>query len=261
MLRLLQKSADIVVGAWPRRRPDAAALARSQIVAHRGHSDRNRGILENTLAAFDACQQAGLWGIEFDLQWTRDGEPVVSHDPSASRVFGVRDVDIAELTRTELQHRCPEIPSFEEVLHRYGGRMHLMIEIKRDTFHAGCVGRLRYLLRDLQPQQDYHLISLQPALFDVIDFVPLATMLPVAETNTRALLELTFSKGYGGLTGHHLLLNANMRQRLRERGMAWGTGFVDSPRILARELNLGTPWLFSDRALDLRRYVSANTVC
>ena len=42
-------------------------------VAHRGYHDRQRGVIENSAAAFEAAIAKGF-GIECDLQLTRDGE-------------------------------------------------------------------------------------------------------------------------------------------------------------------------------------------
>ncbi|MFT9392258.1 glycerophosphodiester phosphodiesterase family protein [Bifidobacterium sp.] len=61
---------------------------------------------ENSLAAFAAACEAG-YGIELDLQLTRDGQVVVVHDDNIKRVTGI-DAKVADLTYQEL---C-EIPLF-----------------------------------------------------------------------------------------------------------------------------------------------------
>ena len=53
--------------------------------AHRGLHGRGTGIPENSLAGFEAAI-AGGYGIELDVQETRDGEPVVFHDYELSRL-------------------------------------------------------------------------------------------------------------------------------------------------------------------------------
>lgn len=60
---------------------------------------------ENSLAAFAAACEAG-YGIELDLQMTRDGEVVVVHDGDLMRVAGdprrIADLTYDELTRIPL---------------------------------------------------------------------------------------------------------------------------------------------------------------
>lgn len=50
----------------------------SEVIAHRGASGEYP---ENTAAAFCAAIEQGAHRIEFDVQVTRDGVPVIAHDP------------------------------------------------------------------------------------------------------------------------------------------------------------------------------------
>ena len=99
----LMALSDGIFARWPRSCPDSGRLKHCRIVAHRGEHD-NRLTFENTLAAFDAAVAAGVWGIEFDIRWTQDREPVVIHDPGLQRVFGV-PLTVAGATRAELRQR------------------------------------------------------------------------------------------------------------------------------------------------------------
>ena len=53
--------------------------AKAGPIAHRG------GRPENTLAAITKSSQLGAPGIEVDLAFTKDGEPVLLHDPKVDR--------------------------------------------------------------------------------------------------------------------------------------------------------------------------------
>lgn len=55
---------------------------RTEIVGHRGFSARAP---ENTMAAFRMAIEHGADGIEFDVHISKDGVPVVIHDPSVGR--------------------------------------------------------------------------------------------------------------------------------------------------------------------------------
>jgi glycerophosphoryl diester phosphodiesterase len=228
----------------------------TRIVAHRGEHDGNRTVRENTLAAFGQCLAAGVWGIELDIQWTRERHPVVLHDADAARVFG-RPLRIDECDYAELNRACPEIPGLEDVVAAFGTRLHLMLELKVETWRPGCADILAAHLRDLEPARDYHLLSLDPELFAAFDRFPPDCFLPVAQVNTRRLFDLALRRGYGGLTGHYVLLDRAMRHTLSSRGLKWGTGFIASRNALLRELGSGTHWVFSDRAVALQRYVDS----
>ena len=101
--------------------------------AHRGLHDNEGDAPENTLAAFRKAVDAG-YGIEMDLQLTKDGQVVAAHDFHLSRICGA-DVRIDELTYDELQqysvYRSEErIPLFSDVLRLVDGKVPLIIEMK-----------------------------------------------------------------------------------------------------------------------------------
>ena len=83
------------------------ALARRMAMKAGYGSPDTPGVIapENSLAAFAAACEAG-YGIELDLQMTRDGEVVVVHDGDLMRVAGdprrIADLTYDELTRIPL---------------------------------------------------------------------------------------------------------------------------------------------------------------
>ena len=98
--------------------------------AHRGL--HNAQVSENTLAAFERACQAG-YGIELDVQLSRDGHVVVFHDDDLRRMTGdprrVDEVDLSELQSLPLPDGS-RIPAFAEVLACVAGRAPLLVEIK-----------------------------------------------------------------------------------------------------------------------------------
>ncbi|MFP4638781.1 MAG: glycerophosphodiester phosphodiesterase [Spirochaetaceae bacterium] len=105
--------------------------------AHRGYSARAP---ENTMPAFREAAEAGVPGIELDVRLSRDGVPVVIHDPDLLRLAG-SDATIAELTVAELaeadvgswlsrEFAGTGIPTLAEVFDTFGERFYYDIEIK-----------------------------------------------------------------------------------------------------------------------------------
>ncbi|MGD8449582.1 MAG: glycerophosphodiester phosphodiesterase family protein, partial [Desulfobacterales bacterium] len=83
--RLLQV-VDFLYARLTQPIPDKEVLKCCKIVSHRGEHD-NKTVFENTISAFDRVKKAGAWGIEFDIRWTKDLQPVVFHDTNLQRVF------------------------------------------------------------------------------------------------------------------------------------------------------------------------------
>ncbi len=101
--------------------------------AHRGLHDNASDAPENSLRAFQAAVDAGF-GIELDVQLSRDGVPVVFHDFTLERVCGVEgkvcERSLAELKQLSLLGTDQRIPTFEEALSLIGGRVPLIVELK-----------------------------------------------------------------------------------------------------------------------------------
>lgn len=252
------------VDQWAARgrpqRVSARRLSAARIVAHRGVYD-NRLVFENTMAAFEPFYDAGGWGIELDVRWTRDWVPVVSHDPNGNRLFGVPR-PIADMDLATLQRLLPQIPTLADVIDRFGGQLHLMVEIKPD--HRSDLTRQRDILAHhferLNPGQDYHLLSLDPYLLYRLRFDPAGACIPIAQMNRRRVYRMTQANPWGGMAGHYALIRKRHIEALQRRGYQVGTGYINSYNCLVRELARGVDWLFSDQPLMLQemaaRYAS-----
>ena len=106
---------------------------RHTMFAHRGYHCIEKGIPENSMAAFRAALKNG-YGIEIDLHLTRDGQLVVFHDDTLERICGLSDT-VENLTYEELKScrlcgTTETIPAFDEVLSLVDGRVPLRIDLK-----------------------------------------------------------------------------------------------------------------------------------
>jgi glycerophosphoryl diester phosphodiesterase len=237
---------------WPRSETPAHLLRSCRIISHRGEHD-NLSRFENTLAAFDAAVNAGVWGIELDLRWTDDQVPVVFHDPDTRRLFG-KNAKIGHLTAATVKHEFPLIPTLSEVIDRYGGRVHLMIEIKTEPYPAPAVQsrRMQKLLEVLSPVKHFHLMGLHPDRFGLFSFLPARAFVPIARIRIDRFSRMAMTAGWGGIAGHYLLATNQLIVRHQELGQRIGTGFVDSRRCLFREVTRGVDWIFSNRAAEMQ---------
>lgn len=101
--------------------------------AHRGLHSRDKSVPENSLEAFRLAAEAG-YGIELDVQFSKDKQVVVFHDDTLDRVCGVH-ARVDELTYDELKELrlCGSdqtIPLFTEVLGVIRGRSPIICELK-----------------------------------------------------------------------------------------------------------------------------------
>jgi glycerophosphoryl diester phosphodiesterase len=224
-----------------------------RIVAHRGAHAR-RTVLENTLPAFDAAVAEGVWGIEFDIRWTRDLHPVVIHDPGLQRVFGLPR-QVSQCSLAELTAICPGVPTLADLIGRYGGRVHLMAEVKAETYPEPLRQNhiLGELFAGLAPGEDFHLLALHPGLFRLVPFAPLCAYLPVARLNVSDLSRLAVRAGYAGVAGHYRAVRDDIIHGQHAAGQKVGTGYAGSHRVLLREIRRGVDWVFSNHAGRMQR--------
>ncbi|WP_018130374.1 glycerophosphodiester phosphodiesterase [Effusibacillus pohliae] len=101
---------------------------------------------ENTMSAFRLAVEMGACGLEFDVQLSKDGIPVVIHDERLDRTAGAQGY-VCEYTWKELRSldvgqwmgdrwKGERIPSLEEVLAEFSG-FFLNVELKNAVVPYG----------------------------------------------------------------------------------------------------------------------------
>lgn len=119
--------------------------------AHRGLYAKDQSPPENSLPAFAAAAISGF-GIELDVQLTRDGEVVVFHDDGVKRACGedrrVDEYTLAELRELPLFGTAEKIPLFSETLALVNGRVPLLVELKTGKRNAELCEKTYALLKN-----------------------------------------------------------------------------------------------------------------
>jgi len=115
--------------------------------AHRGlHGGE---IPENSLAAFKKAAEKGF-GIELDVQLSRDGEVMVFHDYTLSRMTSdersLADLSLDELKALRLNGTNEEIPTLREVLAVVDGRVPILVELKGEDFKCDLCPKVDEIL-------------------------------------------------------------------------------------------------------------------
>ncbi len=104
--------------------------------AHRGLFNNNSEAPENSLSALKLAVEAG-YGIEMDVQLTKDEIPVIFHDESLMRMCNVdgkvHEYTLAELKKFRLASSNETIPTLYEALTTIDGKVPLILEYKLDV--------------------------------------------------------------------------------------------------------------------------------
>ncbi|RUS58808.1 phosphodiesterase [Pseudorhodobacter sp. E13] len=109
-------------------------------IAHRALHDVTDGRPENSRAAVKAAIKAG-YGIEIDLQLSRDGQAMVFHDEVLDRLTmetgPLNQRSATELSYIPLRGGRETIPTLPEILKIVDGQVPLLIEIKDQQGELG----------------------------------------------------------------------------------------------------------------------------
>lgn len=242
---------DFIFAHLSQPKPPESALRRCKIISHRGEHDGLR-IKENTLPAFEAAYNGGVWGVELDVRWTCDFVPVVIHDSDLKRVFS-KNEKVADLSVRQLQQCEPAIPTLTQVVRRFGGKLHLMVEIK-DNAWPNAQRQSRTLLEalgPLAPVADYHLMALTPQILSRINGFAAASLLAIANHRPFHYSGVVKDKHWGGLCAHYSLMTKGLIEKAHARHQTVGTAYPASRNVLFREINRGVDWIFSNNACEL----------
>nr|WP_261384284.1 glycerophosphodiester phosphodiesterase family protein [Planococcus sp. CPCC 101016] len=113
-------------------------------IAHRGASGHAP---ENTMEAFQKGFEMKSDYIEIDVQMTKDGELVVIHDTTVNRTTDgtgkVGDLTLQEIKQLDAgswfskDFAGESVPTFEEVLDAFRGKVGILIELKSPELYPG----------------------------------------------------------------------------------------------------------------------------
>ena len=136
------------------------------LIAHRGYA---KHYPENTLVALEAALKVGACYVEFDVQLTADGVPVVYHDDTLQRTTGI-DQRLLSMTAEQLKGLYANetarlgdkftdvaIPTLAEAVALLKKWPHAtaFVEVKEESLKAfGIENAVKAVLKVLQPMLD-----------------------------------------------------------------------------------------------------------
>ena len=202
--------------------------------AHRGLHDSEKA--ENSMSAFAAAKEHGF-GIELDVRLSKDGELVVFHDETLTRVVGkegkVIDFTAEELSKMSLSTTADGIPTFRQVLDLIDGAVPLLVEIKMSPSESGVAEKFLEVIDGYKG--DFIIESFNP--------YALKTVRAARPDILRGFLSAPYMKDerYKGKILYRLLQNLRLNFLMRPDFIAYDKkGYsVSALRMIRR--NFGTP--------------------
>lgn len=132
------------------KKPEKSKLFHDEMYAHRGYHNLNEGTPENTMAAFSKAVHMGF-GIEFDVNLSKDGKAVIMHDNSLKRMCGVdvkiTESDYADVKDIKIGGTDETPPLLIDLLKLVSGRVPLLVELKTvgNNYKELCETAFEYL--------------------------------------------------------------------------------------------------------------------
>lgn len=219
-------------------------VAFPMIVAHRGASSTHP---ENTIASFEEAIRLGVGIVEFDVRLSRDGVPIVMHDPAVDRTTDgtglVSAFTAAELSALNAGTSAePEpVPTLRETLECASGRAAVAVEIKNlpgepgfDPAREPIVAAVRAELERTKFAGSVLVVSFNPASIEASK-----RLMPEVPTGllTTDLVDPREALAYVVSAGHEMVLPGT------RASIPAGEAFVE--QVHATHLRVGT-WTVDD---------------
>lgn len=152
---------------WPGKKRPEMEKYKNVKYAHRGLHDENKA--ENSMSAFAAAKEKGF-GIELDVRLSKDGELMVFHDETLTRVVGIEgkviDYTADELAKMSLLGTADGVPTLRQVLDLIDGAVPLLIEIKMGNGESGIAEKFIEVIEGYKG--DYIVESFNPIALKIV---------------------------------------------------------------------------------------------
>ncbi|WP_405588560.1 glycerophosphodiester phosphodiesterase [Streptomyces sp. NBC_01190] len=227
----------------------------TQAVAHRGDPYHFR---ENTLASVRSALLKGADVVEVDVRTSRDGVPVLLHDPTLERLWG-SDRPVAELSAAEVFLLTRGgVPTLAEALaeldrHRTG---RLLLDLP-DEGHTAAAAVAA--VKASGAADRVYFCGELPAMVAVRVLDPTAEIAMTWKTSRRPPTSLLADLGPRWLNLRFPLADSRTIDQAREEGLLVAVWTADWQRSMARLVRHGVDAITTNRLETLQRLLARHT--
>jgi glycerophosphoryl diester phosphodiesterase len=223
----------------------------------------------NTLAGVRACIDAGVEGMEIDVQLCADGVPVLMHDDTVDRTTNlrgpVREKTLAELQAANAGDGEP-VPTLDQVLALVAGRFTVMCELKAtpdapDQDQA-CVDAVVEVIRGHNAEAWTAIHSFNPVMVErARNTEPRvsATIItgPISGEQVDRLLGGLMKRNGQAISVEHHCIDRALIEKAKKRQVSVWAWTADKPDDWARIVEAGVDGIITNVPHRLREWLGS----
>ncbi|MBQ2719717.1 MAG: hypothetical protein IJF73_06585 [Clostridia bacterium] len=244
--------------------PFDSVMPYPRICAHRGF---NTVAPENSMPAFGAAVALGAEEIEFDLWSTRDGVLVSCHDATLDRVSNgtgrIYEHTYEELRQLDFGAKHHEkfrgltIPTFEEILQKFGGRviMNIHVKIWDGNYGDPMIERIVALVRQYDCEKHvYFMTSNDEILRRVMAYAPDLRVCVGWDGNRdpMSIVDRAIALGAYKVQLFKPYFNEESVKKAHAHGILCNVFWADDPEEACRYLAMGIDTILTNDYLAVR---------
>lgn len=239
-----------------------SAFAQPKIVAHRGFY-RTAGSEENTLSSLANAQKLGVYGVEFDVNMTSDGELIVFHGPKITNKLDAQKNSLEEISKVTLKngHKIPTLRQWLEQ-GRKDPNTKLILEMKKHATPAietEVAEKIVALCQEMGTMEQMEFISFsRHACREFVRLAPQNCVVYVSSDLWTSVDPDTAKKeGFGGLSYNlNVFMNRpELVSRSNELGIATTLWMVENEEVVDWAEKHGITYISTDFPDRMKEYI------
>ena len=206
---------------------------------------------ENTLASMKKALELGVHGFEFDIQMSKDGQPVIIHDDTLERTTSGKG-KVEDYTLEQLQAfdagGGEKIPSLQNALDLVDQRCKLLIELK----HEHCAPPVVDIITHYVTRMGWSYEQLIVCAFNHLQIAQARALNPNIRTCALfvgipvSLAEIASDAGAWAINPNVHHMNRALIDDARARNLKIITWTANDPRHIAYAQSMGVDGIISD---------------
>ena len=233
----------------------SSLMAQVKVIAHRGYWN-SPGAAQNSIVAMQNAYKAGVYGSEFDVHITTDGEIVVNHDDDIHGII-IEDAKYADIKDIKLASG-ETLPTLRQYLAagKKLGNMQLILEIKahktaerEDRCVAACLQQVKEA--GLEDRVDYISFSMH-ACEETLRQNPKARVYYLGSDVAPDVIK---QKGFAGIDyyGAALLKNPTWIKQSHDLGMKVNVWTIDDMKGLQQCVDNGVDYITTNKPEEAKK--------